>query len=260
MTSEDIKNVTFEKTMRGYRKEDVDDFLQQVANTIEDLEAELAEARSVPKGPDSETEAKMMLLAQKVEEYHGQEDTLKTALINAQRMGETIVHEAKQKADAMLREATGQTELLRQQAEQEINREQRLLEKLQSEVKRFRSSILNMYTQHIESLSALDAPIEQVDTFMSDNDIERLVEQVDEVDESYTYADEEQDVEYQVEYQQTEYQVQQDFQYDPLQPANFEPVLEPLPQQYPPPASGNQFDGVQPKKKDDQHKEPPVEE
>ncbi len=192
MTSEDIRNVTFEQVKKGYRVEDVDDFLQQVARTMDELgaahNAAVAE-RDQAVETASASESKMMILAEKVEEYRGQEDTLKNALINAQRMGETVVHEAKQKADAMLRDATGQTELLRQQAEVEILREQKLLEKLQSEVKRFRSAILNLYTQHIESLSALDVPIEQVDTFMSDNAIERTVEHVEEVPEAINYAD-----------------------------------------------------------------------
>lgn len=198
MTSEDIRNVTFEQVRKGYRVEDVDDFLQQVARTMDEIIAErdalamerdaLAGERDQALATVGDNESKMLILAQKVEEYRGQEETLKTALINAQRMGETVVHEAKQKADTMLREATGQTELLRQRAEQEIEREKKTLEKLQSEVKRFRSSILNLYTQHIESLSALDAPIEQVDTFMSDNKIERTVAPMDEAPEAINFA------------------------------------------------------------------------
>lgn len=191
MTSEDIRNVTFEQVRKGYRVEDVDDFLQQVACTMDEIVAErdsLAAERDQAQAAVGDNESKMLILAQKVEEYRGQEETLKTALINAQRMGETVVHEAKQKAETMLREATGQTELLRQRAEQEIVREKKTLDKLQSEVKRFRSSILNLYTQHIESLSALDAPLEKVDTFMSDNAIERTVEHVDDAPAPYNFT------------------------------------------------------------------------
>lgn len=191
MTSEDIRNVTFEQVRKGYRVEDVDDFLQQVARTMDEIIAErdaLAGERDHVLASAGDNESKMLILAQKVEEYRGQEDTLKTALINAQRMGETVVHEAKQKADTMLREAAGQTELLRQKAEQEIEREKKTLDRLQSEVKKFRSSILNLYTQHIESLSALDAPIEKVETFMSDNKIERTLEHVEEVPEAINFA------------------------------------------------------------------------
>lgn len=176
MTSQDIRNVTFDQARRGYNAEDVDDFLQKVADSMDalyvDREQAIASLRTQManeadaeaaklRGEKEDLEKKLYILAQKVEEYRGQEDTLKTALINAQRMGETVVHEAKQKADSIMRDANGHAELLRQQAEQEIEKEQSTLERLKNEVNRFRSTILSLYKQHIESLSALDAPTER---------------------------------------------------------------------------------------------------
>ena len=176
MTADDIRNVTFEHERKGYRAEDVDDFLQQVADDLDRAYAErdaavaarnaalaerggnTAEQQSLIAAKE-DAENKMYILAEKVEEYRNMEDTLKTALINAQRMGEIVVKEAKQKADQMLREATGQAELLRQKAEAETLREQSTLENLVSEVSKFKGTILNLYKQHIESLSALDPPV-----------------------------------------------------------------------------------------------------
>lgn len=200
MTSEDVRSVTFEQVRKGYRSEDVDDFLMQVAADMERIELErnnavsdrsqlaaerdqavaerehlLAEREQMVAERDAaviakdDAEQKMYVLATKVEEYRGQEDTLKTALINAQRMGETVVYEAKQKSDQMLREATGQTELLRQRAEEETARERRTLERLHDEVKNFKTTILNLYKQHIESLSALDPPAERAEKVLEAN-------------------------------------------------------------------------------------------
>lgn len=164
MTSEDVRKVTFERVVRGYRPEDVDDFLQQVAVDMEALAAEKQEAERQKE----DIEGKIYILAQKVEEYRDQEETLKTALLNAQRMGETVVYEAKQKAESMIREASGKADLLRQQAEQEINNERFMLEKLRDEVSRFKATILSMYRQHIESFSALDAPVLRVEEFLAE--------------------------------------------------------------------------------------------
>lgn len=151
MTSDDIRNHQFEPG-RGYRQDGVDYFLQQVADVMDGMAAQIVDSNE-----------KMLILAQKVEEYRGQEETLKTALINAQRMGEVVVHEAKQKAEQMVRDASGQAELLRQQAQQEIEGERGQLEKLQSEVSQFKATILNLYKQHIEALSALDEPVEKAE-------------------------------------------------------------------------------------------------
>lgn len=40
IASEDVRRVTFERAMRGYRCEDVDDYLKQVADSIDALSAE----------------------------------------------------------------------------------------------------------------------------------------------------------------------------------------------------------------------------
>ena len=40
IASEDVRRVTFDKTMRGYRCEDVDDYLKQVADSMDALSAE----------------------------------------------------------------------------------------------------------------------------------------------------------------------------------------------------------------------------
>lgn len=167
MTADEVKKVTFEKVMRGYRVEDVDDFLMQVAAELERLNTALNTKEAATSREQEDTESKMYVLAQKVEEYRGMEETLKTALINAQRMGETVVKEARQKADAMVRDASGKAELLRQQAEEEIARERQTLEGLQAEVSRFKATVLNMYKQHIESLSALDVPVEEAAEYLN---------------------------------------------------------------------------------------------
>lgn len=40
ITSEDVRRVTFDKAMRGYRCDDVDDYLKQVAESMEALSAQ----------------------------------------------------------------------------------------------------------------------------------------------------------------------------------------------------------------------------
>ena len=108
MTPEELRSVTFEKTMRGYRCEDVDDLLEEAAKALEQALADKAEAEAADKA----RKEKMVVLAQKIEEmrakleaYEQEEDTLKSALLNAQRMGENVIREARQKADLIQREA-----------------------------------------------------------------------------------------------------------------------------------------------------------
>ena len=144
MNVEDIHNVTFDRVMRGYKPEEVDEYLDKVAAELERLQTEKADI-----------EKKMYILAEKVDQYRNDEETLKTALLNAQRMGESVIHEARQKAETILYDATNKANLARDEALQKVAEEELLLSRLKAEVAHFKSDILNLYKQHIESLSLL---------------------------------------------------------------------------------------------------------
>lgn len=162
LKAQDIRVVTFDKAMRGYNTEDVDAFLAQVADQLEAAENEKAEL-----------EKKMYMLAEKVTEYRKDENNLKAALLNAQRLGETVIQEANQRANtilqeanqsatATLREADIKAEAITSQATQRLEEEKLELARLQEQVGRFKNNILTLYRQHIESLSTLpDAPAKE---------------------------------------------------------------------------------------------------
>lgn len=144
LTSNEIRTVSFDKVMRGYRCEDVEAFLQQLADQIDEQQAQV-----------TDLEHKLQVLGESVARYRAEEDTLKTTLLNAQRLGENVIHEAKQKADAILREAALKAESLNEQARGKVAEQQQELERVHAEVAHFKASILNLYKSHIESLSTL---------------------------------------------------------------------------------------------------------
>ena len=147
LKAQDIRVITFDKGMRGYNTDDVDAFLAQVADQIEAMEAEKAV-----------TEKKLYMLAEKVAEYRKDENNLKAALLNAQRLGENVIQEANQRAAQILREADIKAEAVIAQTSQRLEEEKLELARLQEEVGRFKNNILALYRQHIESLSTLPEP------------------------------------------------------------------------------------------------------
>ena len=86
ISSEDVRRVTFEKAFQGYRRDDVDDYLKQVAQSMDELAAQ-----------NDDLQKKLVVLAQRIDQYRAEEDTLRTTMINAQRLGENVIREAKQK-------------------------------------------------------------------------------------------------------------------------------------------------------------------
>lgn len=144
MNAEDVRSVSFDRIMRGYRPEEVDAFLEKVAAELERRDAEKAD-----------TEKKIYILAEKVDQYRDDEETLKTALLNAQRMGESVIREARQKADTIIYDATNRANQAREEAIGQVQEQEMLLARLKAEVAHFKGEVLNLYKQHIESLSLI---------------------------------------------------------------------------------------------------------
>lgn len=156
MTPEEIRSITFDKGMRGYRPEDVDDFIENIAKEMETLMAQKAEAEANAKSRKD----KMLVLAQKVEEYRSQvdsyraeEDTLRTALLNAQRMGDNIMRDARQQADGIIREANLKADSILSLSRDELEEQKEELARVKNEVSRFKNEVLGLYKTHIELLT-----------------------------------------------------------------------------------------------------------
>lgn len=106
LTPERIKEKTFQTTGRGsYRAEDVDSFLNEVSVSYEQMFKE-----------NTDLIKKISILAKKVEEYRADEDSLKMALLNAQKLADKIVAEAKETAANEVASVKAETDKLRADA------------------------------------------------------------------------------------------------------------------------------------------------
>lgn len=150
-TAEEIRQITFEKVMRGYRQEDVEAFIENIADEFETLEKE-----------KKDLEEKLYVLAEKVEQYKSEEESIKTTLINAQRLGESIVADARVKADDVIREATIKKNDIISSAYSEIEGTDEVIHRLKREVSDFKRTVLSLYKSHIEILSKI--PEEKTET------------------------------------------------------------------------------------------------
>jgi len=144
LTPSDIRNRAFEKVRNGYRVEEVQPFLGDVAAQIEALLYENADLQK-----------KLEILAEKLEQYREDEDSLRSALIGAQKLGDSVVRDSKRKAEAIIAQATRKSEELIADAQTNINRESIALNKMQVEVAKFKSHILTIYKKHIEIIQEI---------------------------------------------------------------------------------------------------------
>lgn len=150
LTPKEIAEKTFDRTFGfGYRMDDVEDYLRTVSAALQE---------QIDR--NQELEQKLKVLADKLTEYRADEESLRTALLGAQKLGDSVIRESKTKAEIVLRDANIKAETIVGNAKRQIDREQEAFDKIQSEVAAFKDKLLDLYKAHLELISALPGKTE----------------------------------------------------------------------------------------------------
>lgn len=94
LSAKDIRDVTFSKQVGGYRREEVDVFLDKVESDYKTYEHTLQEMNT-----------KIHDLESQIAESKNSEGSIQSVLISAQKLADKIVAEAKEKSSAIIEEA-----------------------------------------------------------------------------------------------------------------------------------------------------------
>ncbi|MCL2077699.1 MAG: DivIVA domain-containing protein [Oscillospiraceae bacterium] len=99
MNAKDISSKKFDRGFNGYKPDDVDDFLKDIADEFSKLQKD-----------NRDFEKKLEVLADKVREYRDDEEALKEALLGAQKQGHAAIAQAKEKSKKILEETRSKSE------------------------------------------------------------------------------------------------------------------------------------------------------
>ena len=139
LTIEEINQISFHRAGKnGYNAADVDQFIDDVAATVEQLTAEKAEL-----------ERKLELLAKKIEQYREDEETVRNALLTSQKLSDATLKEAKTKAEYIIRAAEKKAKAILTEAEMATEREKDKFEALHAETAALRREIIALYKKHL---------------------------------------------------------------------------------------------------------------
>ncbi|MFI5247873.1 MAG: DivIVA domain-containing protein [Nitrospirales bacterium] len=142
ITPLDIQQMVFRIGFRGYDKEEVNRFLEDLAQTVESLNRDNAVQRE-----------KIIFLEQQLAELKRTEATLSNTLLSAQSLAEDVKRNAQREADLVIKEAELKAGELIRQARVELTDTQRDLSSLQKQrllmVERLRAS-LRMFERMLE--------------------------------------------------------------------------------------------------------------
>ncbi len=105
----DIEQQQFNRSFRGYNEEEVDDFLDRIAKDYEEVLNENIKLKE-----------EVERLQSRMEEYSKMDETLRSALVNAQKSASNIKDNVQKEAQVMIENAKIEAERIKQQAKQEI--------------------------------------------------------------------------------------------------------------------------------------------
>jgi len=172
LTPQEVSNRAFTKAvMGGYNMAMVDEFLDELTDDYTALYRENAALK-----------AKMKVLVEKVEEYRATEDSMRATLLTAQRMADSIVHEAEAKRDEMMKQARASAEDRIADYRRELVETEERLRQGQLELSRFIAATRDLCGRELQFLENLpqlsvtvDAPEEEADDTPTVQEIEEQV-------------------------------------------------------------------------------------
>lgn len=184
LSSNDIRNIKFSKSVGGYKQEEVEIFLDKVENDYEQYEHTLRELSE-----------KINSLNKQIDSYKETQNSIQSVLLSAQKLADQIVDEAKAKSEEiisnaeanisiitarekelsnafelkaserkaiaeaeineMLAEAKRKNEAIEKATEAAVNRQQMLFDRLKVEITAFKADITKKYKEHLELLQKL---------------------------------------------------------------------------------------------------------
>lgn len=124
ISANELRKVQLSKSENGYDSQQVNAVIDEAAKTIDAYVNE-----------NKELYRKMEILAKKIEEYREEEDSIKAALITAEKMAEQIRRESNEKASALILESE-------KTAKNNITEAQGKADKVISEAREYASSVI----------------------------------------------------------------------------------------------------------------------
>lgn len=144
----ELKNKVFNKAVRGYNCSEVDEYVEFLLDQYTELYRQ-----------NSELKNELHMTNVKYSELHNDEDSIRTVIIKAQKLGENIVQQAKKEAATIVESAKEKCQAKIDEAENKVSESRKEIEKLHGLADKYRNSLYNQYLEHIKMLKDMNIAI-----------------------------------------------------------------------------------------------------
>ena len=170
LTPQEVSTHAFSKAvMGGYNMAMVDEFLDELTDDYTALYKENAALK-----------AKLKVLGEKVEDYRATEDSMRATLLTAQKMADSIVHEAEAKRDEILAQAESSAREKIGQLRQEVEAAEERLRQGQMDLAKFISAARELCDRELKFLEQLPTLPVEAEIPPSQPETAETVEQIEE--------------------------------------------------------------------------------
>ena len=145
LTPMDINNKEFKRVLRGYSPEEVDEFLDEVVESYEELFKE-----------KSKLEEKLAAASEQINHYSKIETTIQNTLLLAQHAADSAKETAQREADLMLKNANEAAQKILDRANNDIVTINDEYEKTKQEYIKFRAKYKNFVKTQLETFEDLE--------------------------------------------------------------------------------------------------------
>jgi DivIVA domain-containing protein len=146
LTPVDVRAQEFRKTLRGYDPGDVDEFRNRIADELERLLKERADA-----------DGKLQQLREQVKHFRDREKALNDALVLAQQLRTETEQSSKREAELVAREARIQADATLAEARSEERAIRREIETAQRQFDSYLASFRTLLERYLSEVEALEA-------------------------------------------------------------------------------------------------------
>lgn len=146
----ELKNKTFTKSMRGYNPVEVDEYIEFVIEKYTEIYRE-----------NDELERKLKTAVAQLDEIKGDEDSIRSALIDAKRAAANIRSEAEDRAEAIIRSAKSSCNTILADFNTKIEEGRAALVELKRDTIDLKRELFDRYSEHIKYLDKLTEGIER---------------------------------------------------------------------------------------------------
>ena len=170
LTPQEVSTHAFSKAvMGGYNMAMVDEFLDELTDDYTALYKENAALK-----------AKLKVLVEKVEDYRATEDSMRATLLTAQKMADSIVHEAEAQRDEIRAQAESSAKEKIGQLRQEVEAAEERLRQGQMDLAKFISAARELCDRELKFLEQLPTLPVEAEIPPSQPETAETVEQIEE--------------------------------------------------------------------------------